>query len=584
MKKHQMNSAFSNDSDQKGPKVANAEAQEGRALVGTPNLLGFTFHLSWMFLFLFLQEPGASAEITRAASPSALYLASTLALAATLGAFAIRPAQLCGFMANRCACLGAAAITALGTIGYCASLAGSWHVSLLAVVGGVLTGIGSGALAARWACAFGRAGISGVLGITPAILAGAIALCVTLPFLPHAACVLIVCVLPLLSGAFAYRAAHDRAADARPHAYDDGPLATGRRRCYLALVVFIALLGTILGCLNVSTHSPLFAEYISLVFATATVAVLSACLWHLGKRSTSNLIIAGIVPICAIVCLLVLLMRINENDFFSSFIPIGSTCLEMLFLATLVIFSIRFKLSTVRTFAIGRISYALFYLVGTAAGTQLNIAGSETATVQATSFLLFAGIELITGAAIVGLVFARQTTRRAGEAHESVIVDAAKSQEGRTPAASTDAHVADTGATQAAAPTSLNEDANTAEKRNGHGSADASDPGNPPQPVQAYPTASPSSAPTPTGEQQPEQSAMQSGKFERRIIDFAETYGLSARETDVLRQLLKGRGYARIQQELHIAEGTVNYHVRNIYAKTNVHSREKLIDLFDDLE
>ena len=77
---------------------------------------------------------------------------------------------------------------------------------------------------------------------------------------------------------------------------------------------------------------------------------------------------------------------------------------------------------------------------------------------------------------------------------------------------------------------------------------------------------------------------MQSGKFERRIIDFAETYGLSARETDVLRQLLKGRGYARIQQELHIAEGTVNYHVRNIYAKTNVHSREKLVDLFDDLE
>ena len=52
----------------------------------------------------------------------------------------------------------------------------------------------------------------------------------------------------------------------------------------------------------------------------------------------------------------------------------------------------------------------------------------------------------------------------------------------------------------------------------------------------------------------------------------------------MLRQLLKGRGYARIQQELHIAEGTENYHLRNIYAKTNVHSREKLVDLFDDLE
>lgn len=569
-----------------------AQPKEPRQATGTQDLLGFTFHLSWMFLFLYLQEPGSSAEIAKTASPSPLYLASTLALAATLGAFAAKPAQLCDLMAKRRACFGAGALTALGTAGYCAALALGWHVGTFAAAGGVLTGIGSGALAAQWAWAFSREGIAGVLGATPAILAGAIALCVTLPYLPRTACMLIVCVLPLLSGMFVHRAVKGTAGERRAEAHDDGAPGARHRRCYLALIVFAALLGTILGCLNVSTHSPLFAEYIALFFMTAAVAVLSACIWHLSKRSQSELIIAGVVPICAIVCLLVLLMQINENDFFSSFIPIGSTCLEMLFLATLVIFSIRFRLSTVRTFAIGRISYALFYLVGTAAGTQLNAAGSETATVQATSFLLFAGIELVTAAAIIGLAFARQTTRSADEAYEiasvgnaqSKQVDVADNQEGRTHAANTDARAVDAGAARAAATTSPDKDANATEAQDECSSADANDPGSPSKPAQAHPTTSPNDTPAPVGELQPKQSTVQSGKFERRVIDFAETYGLSARETDVLLQLLKGRGYARIQQELSIAEGTVNYHVRNIYAKTSVHSREKLVDLFDDLE
>lgn len=64
----------------------------------------------------------------------------------------------------------------------------------------------------------------------------------------------------------------------------------------------------------------------------------------------------------------------------------------------------------------------------------------------------------------------------------------------------------------------------------------------------------------------------------------SRTYQLSARETDVAEQLVIDRGYARIQQGLCIAEGTVNYHTRNIYAKTDVHTREGLIDLFDAFE
>lgn len=64
----------------------------------------------------------------------------------------------------------------------------------------------------------------------------------------------------------------------------------------------------------------------------------------------------------------------------------------------------------------------------------------------------------------------------------------------------------------------------------------------------------------------------------------ADRFGLSARERDVLRLLAEGRTSARIQEELCIAAGTVNYHTRNIYSKMGVHSRQELIDLVHEQE
>lgn len=59
----------------------------------------------------------------------------------------------------------------------------------------------------------------------------------------------------------------------------------------------------------------------------------------------------------------------------------------------------------------------------------------------------------------------------------------------------------------------------------------------------------------------------------------AKVYKLSPRETDVFCLLAEGRSTARIQEALVIAEGTVNTHVRNIYRKLNVHTKQELIDL-----
>lgn len=61
-------------------------------------------------------------------------------------------------------------------------------------------------------------------------------------------------------------------------------------------------------------------------------------------------------------------------------------------------------------------------------------------------------------------------------------------------------------------------------------------------------------------------------------------YGLSAREADVLGLLARGRDAGYIAEELVISKNTVRTHMKNIFAKTGVHSRQELIDLLETVE
>ena len=59
----------------------------------------------------------------------------------------------------------------------------------------------------------------------------------------------------------------------------------------------------------------------------------------------------------------------------------------------------------------------------------------------------------------------------------------------------------------------------------------------------------------------------------------AQAAALSARETEVLSLALRGRTNERIAQELFIAKSTADTHLRRIYSKYGVHSRQELLDL-----
>lgn len=67
----------------------------------------------------------------------------------------------------------------------------------------------------------------------------------------------------------------------------------------------------------------------------------------------------------------------------------------------------------------------------------------------------------------------------------------------------------------------------------------------------------------------------------RRCDDIARAFALSPRESEVLYYLGRGYNHTYIARKLYISENTVRTHVRHIYGKLGISSREELIDLVD---
>ena len=79
------------------------------------------------------------------------------------------------------------------------------------------------------------------------------------------------------------------------------------------------------------------------------------------------------------------------------------------------------------------------------------------------------------------------------------------------------------------------------------------------------------------------QASAEAGRLdvEGRCEKTAEKFGLSPRETEILGYLGRGHGIVFIANTLVISESTVRTHVKNIYRKLGVNSREELLQLVD---
>lgn len=71
--------------------------------------------------------------------------------------------------------------------------------------------------------------------------------------------------------------------------------------------------------------------------------------------------------------------------------------------------------------------------------------------------------------------------------------------------------------------------------------------------------------------------------MDRRMEVAAQRYGLSPREQEVALLYAQGRSKPFIAEELFIAEGTVKDHIKSVYKKMGVHSKQELISLLQSL-
>lgn len=65
------------------------------------------------------------------------------------------------------------------------------------------------------------------------------------------------------------------------------------------------------------------------------------------------------------------------------------------------------------------------------------------------------------------------------------------------------------------------------------------------------------------------------------VGELAAEYKLSPRETEVLRFLAKGRSVPYMREVMTISKSTIETHIKHIYAKTDVHSKQELLDLIE---
>jgi DNA-binding CsgD family transcriptional regulator len=69
--------------------------------------------------------------------------------------------------------------------------------------------------------------------------------------------------------------------------------------------------------------------------------------------------------------------------------------------------------------------------------------------------------------------------------------------------------------------------------------------------------------------------------IEKELTCFAEQQGLTNREGEVLVYLAKGRNAGYIAKKLSITTATAKTHIKHLYAKTDVHTHQELLDLLE---
>ena len=487
-----------------------------------PDLLGFSFHLAWLCLFIYNVVPGFAGRSDHNIEFGVfnpVYFYSMVSLVVVLGYGIAKTKNFMHLARSRVGVVAAPVACSLGTLIYALSASGLTPAALntaLLVVGGILSGAGSAFLAAHWASAFGRAKARAFVVNLPLIFAAVLITCLAITYVFAAIALVFATLLPLASGAcliYADRYAASLSDQVHSEANRSKSKPVRSRRIYLILIAAVCLIGLTTGSLN--QIRSINAGYCFAFSCITSVLILLITGWLIVQDNPKAFLPLFVAPLVVFLIFALPLIRFTPNDAPGIVYAIGSVTRELMLMFEAVLFALLFDLSCAKTFMIGRVVMALSDLCGALCAAAIMEHLGNQAGAQFAGGVLLVGSEVI----IAGLLMMYLLLRRKSLA---------------TPSLNTRAAGVDTAAQEA---TTRPEDA-----------ADTS---------------------------QPDESAASQSEIVANLT--AERFGLSPREADVLRLLVAGESTTQIQDTLCIAPGTFNYHMRNIYSKLGVHSRQELL-------
>ena len=491
-----------------------------------PAYTGVVFIFCWTYLTFYATSAGIEA-----AAPISLYSAnysiSAAAMIITLLVLSFAPIDRSALLTDLRTKLLAGIGLALGTI-FLVVTGNSASIAFIAIAG-IITGVFSGIMLMQWVIAYRRVGLRVAAGSFPLLVAMSVAICTTLMYLPHEVVVASAIVFPIISEVMF----HEVRKEPWPEFEDEEADVKNRPINFVLLLLPIAVYSLAAGFLDFSSG---YNNYTFAFYALGALVPLVVSGIYMFIVERENFASAFLAPAGVIVAVCIPFLALSDITPFAPFVSIGELGIEVLVFIVIIGFAHFFTLDALKTYALGRASYVLFNAIGWYIAESADRAFGGLANSQFSFMFIFVGVEVLTVCLIVAIVKAQKSIPTDFSADSETTDDAQASGQGV---------IADQVEVRLEGEYAK-EVANTA------------------------PVAAPSDTPAISPE--------------NKVDVFCREYGLSQRERDVFELLAKGYTSPRIQQELYIAAGTVNYHCRNIYAKLGVHSKQELIALFESSE
>ena len=531
-------------------------------------LVGFGFYYAWIWVSYnsnVLVFPSAASDLPPD-TISLTYLVSTLALGVALVLLSLVRPLTRRLVGSNLLLIAVAVVVGAATVGTYASSSLGADANLYLIVSAALTGAGTSVIVLRFGVVYSKAPAREAAMYTAVSFVFAAMIYFMAVGLPDPVGMVFTALLPVLAvvSTLTNPEWSDEGEGGRP----EGPVPL--RRFFVRLLVAVAVFSVVVGVsrgfsVPHSSISSLNADGALIIFSTAVVAGVLFVVVGLLRRQfdVSRLYYPIIIAVAAGILVTPLL---GGTGFGSQFITVAYNCFVLVIWCLLAYVAYSSRLSPILVFGLGRGASALGTTFGWLAGLEIvRSQGDGSLSLEVISvamvFALLVVSMLVLNDRLIGDALrpeerirgdaAEVPAQGAGSAGEAAFADRRGAEDRRSAADGEGAWDGGTGRSGASEMGEVGE----------MGGAGAS-----------LADGSPGGAAA--GERR-------SGPYRMRCDAVAEHYGLSPRERDVFDLLVRGRSIDYIAQNLTISFNTAKSHIRHIYVKTDVHSRQELIDLID---